>query len=298
MLGNGFTFKGTNLMHTESDFRIGIKQVDYRSISASYDRIPYVYRHGVIASNAYARGRSITIEWYIIASTRAKTSMAMDRLDSLFTLAWYPGEIDLQPLVITDEQGRERSIDCVVWEPLQYDIEEDEDHNDWALRRFRVVLFAPDPRIYSTNTDIINGEEWSYGGVDIGTDGIPLGLEWLALDEYQNEIIIVWLWWSNQPIVVTITALSDLSSRQFTIYDITKNKWFAVETSMLSGQELVIDSINSTLTLDGTNIIADRVVGSIWPSVLWLTYFVVFDSEWFDSTSDFDVEVQYTQSLL
>lgn len=298
MIGNGFTFKGINLMHSESDFRIGIKSVERRKISASYDRTPYVYRHWVIASNAYARGRAITVEGYIIASTRAKTSKGMDRLDSLFTLAGYPGELDLQPFVITDEQSRIWTIDCVVAEPLDYDIEEDVDHTDWSFRRFRVWLFAPDPRLYSTTTSTIVWEEGSLGGIAIWEDGFAIGELWVALDAFLNEIIIVWLGGSNEPVRITITAQETISNREITLYDVTKGKFFIVETSMATGQELVIDSINSTLTLDGVNIIWSRLPGSVRPSVLWLTYFVLYDTDDVDDVSQYVVEVEYTQSLL
>ncbi|MEI7524763.1 MAG: hypothetical protein WCJ95_10565 [Mariniphaga sp.] len=89
------------------------------------------------------------MEGLIISPTRAQTSMAMDWLDILFALQGVPSTVEEKEFKIIDEQDRERSIKCKVDVPVDYEIEEDNDHNDGALRRWRVTLFAQDPKFYS-----------------------------------------------------------------------------------------------------------------------------------------------------
>ncbi|MDR0607813.1 MAG: hypothetical protein LBG52_05735 [Candidatus Peribacteria bacterium] len=104
------------------------------------------------------RGRRITIEGVIIAESRENTSRAMDYLDRLFVLQGEVDKAELFPFLITDEQGRERSIDAKIKEPIEYQLADD-DYMEGTTRVWRVSLQAPDARFFSLIEQKVIGSE-------------------------------------------------------------------------------------------------------------------------------------------
>jgi hypothetical protein len=83
----------------------------------------------------------------------------MDWLSSLFALQGNPAVIQTYDFNVTDEQDRIRTSKVKVDSSVQYTIDAETDHWDGTWRKWRVVLFAPDPRLYSSTSTVISGTE-------------------------------------------------------------------------------------------------------------------------------------------
>lgn len=278
-------------MNTTADFRIALTDVQWRKLKVSDDKQDIVGYHGTIAWPTYARGRTITIEWLIIAPTRAQCSMGMDRLDALFALQWIPSVVQTKELKIIDEQDRERTIQCKIEQPVDYEIEEDNDHNDGAMRRRRVVLFASDPKFYSTIESIFNGQEGNYGGFSL-----PNSMSNQRNMTY-NEINCITTSNTDQPVKITITINGALH-KPLTVLNVTANKRFMLDIDAIAGDEIVIDSKAQTVTKNSINILWTRVPGSQRPTVKDTTKYLLYDKDWWMESSDFDIELIFKNSLL
>lgn len=297
MIGNWFYRKGQALMHTEADFRIGIANVDWRKIKVTDDKLDLIGKHWSITGPTYARGRSITIEGYVIATTRAKTSMGMDWLDNLFALQWQLGNLELSEFKVIDEQNRERACQAKVDAPVDYDIEEDNDHNDWSLRRFRIVLFSPDPRFYSTTENTITGEEGNFGWFILNNDGFGIGNNGFPLSGVYNEITIIWNSNTDTPVKIELEVTGEINS-PLVVYNVGNGSAFFLDITAVSGSVVVIDSTILKATLDGVDVTGQRLPWSSRPSVFGVTQLVIYDQEGWLSESDFNVTITYKDTLL
>lgn len=188
------------------------------------------------------------IEGLIIAPLRELTSKAMDWLDTIFALQGVPSSVETKELKIIDEQLREWIIQCKVDQPIDYEIEEDNDHNDGAIRRWRVALFASDPKFYSTIDSLFYGQEGNYGGFQL-PNTMPD-----AWNMTYNEISCMTTSNADQPIKITITVGNSIN-KPLTIYNVTANKWFMLDIDAVVGDVIVIDAKNQTATLNGQNIL-------------------------------------------
>ena len=296
MIGNIFVRKSENLMHTETDFRIAVRDVEWRTLRTTDDKIDLVWKHWSITWPTYARGRVIVLDGYIIAKTREDTSKGMDWLDGLFWLQWVPGSLELYELAITDEQSREFAIQCKVDTPLQYDIEEDNDHNDGSRRRWRVTLFAPDPRFFSTAPTTETGIEWFYWGLAIDNTGVAINIG-LPLNAYGNEIEITGRVWVDEPVKITIEATNTINT-PLTVYNASKGTYFSLDISGVSGDIFIIDTKNTVVTKNGTSIIGNRIPWSSRPVANGVTNFIIYDIDQWLTSSDCDVEIEYTATIL
>lgn len=285
-------------MRTTDDYRIGIKFVNRRNLKTSNTKLNYVWRHGSVVSATYATWRSILIEGYIIANTRSWLSKGMDWLDIVFSIQTITWWWDLYSFIGVDEQGR--SWECMAGpdEAITYDIDEDDDHNDWSTRRFLATIFSPDPKLYSPTASTATWVEWFIGLFSIGLDGFPIWLDGFSIFDMENFITTIAL--SNDtPMVFTITATADVSS-PICIYNITDNKAFYINTTAISWDVIIVDGKNYTITKNWSDITALRVPGSIRPNANWITEFIVIN--WLDGGSltwwDFNVSISYKNHIL
>lgn len=278
-------------MQTNQDYRIAVSDVQWRKLKVSDDKQDLIWYHGTLTWPTYARGRTIVIEGVIIAPIREITSKAMDWLDALFALQGVPSTVETKELKIIDEQMRERVIRCKVDQPVDYEIEEDNDHNDGAIRRRRVALFASDPKFYSTIDSLFYGQEGNYGGFQL-----PNNMSNQRNMTY-NEISCLTTSNADQPIKITITVGGNIN-KPLTIYNVTANKRFMLDIDADPGDVIVIDAKNQTATKNGLNILGYRVPWSQRPTVKGITKYVMYDVDWWIYGSDFDVALSFNNSLL
>ncbi|AHB41664.1 hypothetical protein P148_SR1C00001G0876 [candidate division SR1 bacterium RAAC1_SR1_1] len=291
MIGKNFYWDGQSIMHQTADFRIALSDVQWRKLKVSDDKQDIIGYHGTLTGPTFARGRSIVLEGLIIATTRAQTSMGMDRLDIMFALQGIPSTVEEKEFKIIDEQDRERSIKCKVDLPVDYEIEDDNDHNDGALRRWRVTLFAQDPKFYSLIASVFEGIEGNYGGFQF-----PTAMSSQRNMSY-NEINCITTSNADEPVKISINVVTSIFT-PLTIYNVTANKWFMLNIDAVEGDVIIIDAKNQTATKNGINILGTRVPGSQRPTVKGMTKYVIYDVSGGIYNTDFQVTVSFNNSLL
>lgn len=297
MIGNYFYFKGQNLMYDNGTFRIGISSVNRRSLSVSDDKKNYAWKHWSIVSPTYARWRLVVVEWYVLWSTRDAITQGMNRLDALFSLQWVPDEVELYEFKVVDERAQERKTDVKIDKPLEYWYDADSDHTEGSHRSFRVVLYAPDPRLFSVDTTSFTWDEGTLWGVAIWSTWVAIWEEWLALMWYSWEITVIGTSWTDEPIIITIEVpLWQSSTWPIFVYNGQNGTYFGINQNLVSEDVLVIDAIKNTLTLNGSSIMSKRVPWSVRPSVKGATPLVCFDQD-NGAEDNFTVDVTYTPIL-
>jgi len=291
MIGKKFYWDGQSIMHQTDNFRIALSDVQWRKLKVSDDKQDIIWYHGTLTWPTFARWRSIIVEGLIIAPTRAQTSMAMDWLDILFALQGVPSTVEEKEFKIIDEQDRERSIKCKVDVPVDYEIEEDNDHNDGALRRWRVTLFAQDPKFYSLIASVFEGVEGNYGGFQLPNSmGNQRNMTY-------NEINCMTTSNADEPVKISINALNPIS-KPLTIHNVTANKWFMLDIDAQIWDVIVIDAKNQTATKNGINILWTRIPGSQRPTVKGMTKYVMYDVGGGIYDTNFEVSISFNNSLL
>lgn len=217
--------------------------------------------------------------------------MAMDWLDAVFALQGIPSTVETKELKIVDEQDRERTIQCKIEQPVDYEIEEDNDHNDGALRRWRVSLFASDPKFYSTIDSVFYGQEGNYGWFSLPN---TMSNQW---NMTYNEMNCLTTSNTDQPVRITVTINGSLN-KPLTIYNVTASKRFMLDIDAIAGDIIVIDAKEQIATKNGSNILGARVPGSQRPTVKWITTYVIYDKDGGMDTSDFSIALAFKNSLL
>jgi len=290
MIGGNFKYRGQNISIITDDFRIWLDVVGWKSLNVSDSQSNIQWFHWVKLSPTYARSRTITIEWVILADNHEGLSKWIEYLDNLFSLEWIPTTVWLYPFLVTDEQSREREIQAKIKEALSIDVWDD-DYLPGATRKFRVVLQSEDPRYYNT---ILKQETWIEGIYG----GTPLWVElWVSLDWYFNEMEVISAGNSETPLKLTITTIWEINS-PLTIKNLTTWKYFWLDITATVDDIIIIDSSNLTATKNGINILANRVSGSTRPRIKGTNDLSVYDVDWGMSVSDFTIEIEYRDVLL
>lgn len=281
-------------MFTDTDFRIAIRNVDFRTIKTSDDKLDYVGKHGSQSSATYARWRQIVVEWYILASSRVNVSKGMDFLDELFALQYNPAILETHVFSVTDEQDRVWNINAKIDGAIQYSIDDDDDHNDGSWRMFRVALFAPDPRFFDDTLTTVVWEEWELWGFTID---FQLDEDFQFLSVYNSIIVNAGV--NATPLKITITVKTGMTiDNPVTIYNVTQWTWFRFWITAVADDVIIIDSWTLTLTKNWTNILATREAGSIRPYAVWETEIVLQDVDGGVVPNDFDVQVDFRNSMM
>lgn len=99
------------------------------------------------------------------------------------------------------------------------------------------------------------------------------------------------------PLKFTITALNDINA-PITISNLTDGSFFALNTSAVAGDVIVIDAKTRTATKNGVNVLADRVSGSTWQKLKGTAVYTIKDFEGGLYGSDFDYTISWKTVLL
>lgn len=290
MIWKSYKFNWLAINNSTVDYQIWLSLVNWRKLDTRDEQIALQWIHGAKSSPTLANARIIEIEWVIEADTRVWLSKAMDYLDSLFALQsrWFTTEY--KQFVVVDEQDREFWIDTKIKQNIEYDIDDD-DFQDGADRRFRVVIQWDDPRFFETIENMVEWSEWSYGWITLWTT------LWVAFNEYTNDITVIWTWNIWTPCRFVITALNDINT-PFEIKNITTDRFLGVDEDFIAGDVLEIDTKNYTITKNGTDIKALRIAWSSWLQIQDVTKFVFTDADGIIQWSDFDVKIYFSNVLL
>lgn len=237
-----------------------------------------------------ARVRVITLEWFIDRLWNTEEISSVQYLENLFALQWDLWSLNERVLYIKDVYDNEWTIKVKIKEPLEL-IEWDEVFlgSHW---RWRVVLESTYNPIYKSYNEILNTwSEWNFWGFKIG---FKLGIKF---KEVTNIIECITSWNIATPAKLIITAISDINSN-LKILNITNNTYFWLDITAVSWDVIIVDSNTKTVTKNGINIIWNRIIWSVWPSITTTTKFVIQDSDWWILWTDFNVNVYYNNSLL
>ena len=290
MIWKDLTCRGNAISTTTDDFQVGITVAQWKTLDVSDQQENVQGTHGIKVSPTFVRGRRITLEWVILADNHYGSSKGIDYLENMFALQGIPTQVELLPFTVTDEQDRIWKIDAKVKEPLSIDIADD-DHLQWATRKWRVVLQAPDPRFWSLDDHTVHGAEWHFWGFKLWAK------LWAKFNEKFNEIVVYSPVSVETPLKITLTVTGDLNA-PLKIQNITQWYWFALDLNATVWDVIVIDAINKKVTLNGSNILHLRVPWSSWLYAKETTIYTIQDIDGGLLDSDFDVVVSYKYALL
>ena len=109
------------------------------------------------------------------------------------------------------------------------------------MRRWRVSLFASDPKFYSIIDSVFYGQEGNYGGFSL-----PNSMSNQRNMTY-NEISCATTSNADQPVRITVTINGTVNT-PLTVYNITAQKWFMLDINAIAGDVIVIDGKEQTAT--------------------------------------------------
>jgi len=290
MIGKFYEFNGQTISNTTGDYRVWLSLISWKDVVTSDDSINIQWGHWIKTSITFARGRLIQIEWSIIADTREWLSKGEDYLSSLFALQSDLTEVELLPLIITDEQDRRWRIYAKIKESLSIEIG-DNDYIDGTNRRFRVVLEAEDPKYYNVDQKEVNTAEGNFGGAKLGAK------LWVKLNSFFNKVELITESNHESPLFITINVTGTVDT-PLTIHNTTTGTFFWLDISAINGDVIVINSKDRTATKNWVNVLANRVSWSIWPKAKGTTNFSIFDNDGGLAASDFNINIIYNDVYL
>jgi len=291
MIWKNFKFNNQTISRKTQDYQIALKDVNWYKLDVSDEQHNIQGFHWIKVSPTYARWRRIEIQGLLLADTRAWSNKWISFLRNLFALQWTFEKTDFKSFAFTDDNWNNWQIFCKIKEPLDIELMDD-DYPGWMPRKWRIVIQAEDPYIYSLETHQVYWLEWFYWWVKIWTK------LWTKLNEYYNEIQVVNQWNVASPLKITLNVSKQVN-KPLKIRNIITWKRFWLDIDANSGDTIVIDSKKHTATKNWENILAYRIEGSYWPKANpGENYFFIYDLDWWLYESDVNIEIQYNDTLL
>lgn len=261
MLGYDFTYRGVSLSDSLFDASNGkgiiLQKVDWSDVVTDDDQNPRQGDHGVEASPTLYRGRLIDIEGVICANTRSERQTYRTTLENMFKLEYVPAPDNkgFYDFTFNDDDGTRKLISAKILNTPAF---EQLTLGEVEFTSFKVQLFAEDPAIKANTPSSGTSVEGFYGGVSF-----PVAFD-TAFDDYGYVASLLNSGTWRAPLKVTITATGTTGTNMRVINTAT-GEYFGIASAMVSGDVLVIDTENATITLNGVNVSGDRIAGSIWP---------------------------------
>ncbi len=245
--------------------------------------------HGRRTSPTFARKRVIRLEGLVQRSGNTNEFDAVSYLQDLFNLQSNTGSVEARQLYIKDMYDDEWILDVKVRDPilfLEYD-------GDWTgvAWKWAVTLESIENPEYKS---YVENEESGIEGL-VGGFRLPV-IYPLAFNETLNKIECNTTGNTATPARVEISVIN-ATTAPLKISNVTDGTFFALDIVCAPGDVVIVDSETQTATKNGVSVIASRVVGSIFPTILGTTEFVVSDlyGMSFDS---FTISIFYRDALL
>lgn len=263
MLGFDFKYRGQSLSDNDFDtvngLGIVLQSVDWAEVITDDDQVPIQGYHGIDASPTLYRARVINIEGVISASTRSEVATYKDILTDIFKLESVPspdnrGFYDFE---FTDDDSVNKVISAKVLNAPRYT----QVLGERDVTNFIVQLVAENPVIKAKTASSQVALEGFFGGFKL-----PVKLP-ASMDDYgyTTDLTNSGNW--NAPLKVTITA-NGTTGANLRVLNTLTGQYFGVQTPLVDGDVLVLDSETATMTLNGNDISGDRIAGSIWHFLL------------------------------
>lgn len=296
MIWSNYLYNSSQIDITGANYEIALEDsLNPRELNYSDEIENIESYHGVNASPTYARGRIIGLSWYIISDTRVGFGAWMTYLDNLFKLQSNTGVLQTKIFSYDDDEGNTWNANVKIKTPLKYELEEfDSNH---FIRKFIVVLLAPNPKFLSPSEFSQTGEEWFIWGLAITNNGLALTNDWIAINENSWQFIITPPW-GNQPSEprFEITVLRDVTT-YLRLQNVTRNNYIQFNIWATAWQKYIIDTENETATLDWVNIMATKT-GWNFIIIDWETEIEIYDEDRIYTWNDLDITVYFKNILL
>lgn len=298
MIWSNYLYNNTAIEVTAANYSIMLSDdLNPRELNYSDEIENIESYHGVTASPTYARGRPIWITGYIMAETKAGFGEAMNYLDTLFKLQANTAVLETKKFKYTDDYGVDWEADVKIKIPLKYEPQEFDSHH--FIRKFTVVLLAPDPKFFSPVETSQTAEEWFVGGIAITNDWVAITNDGIAINENSGTFVITPAAW-NQPLeprfVITVKEGREVNGF-LRMKNATLDKYIQFDIEATAWQVFIIDSSNETATLDGVNIMASKSTGD-FITIDGETEVEIYDDDGIYTGKDIDIVVYFKNILL
>lgn len=261
MLGQDFKYRGVSLSDYLFDKANGkgiiLQSLTWNDLVTDDDQVPRQGYHGISSSPTLYRARVINMSGFIIANSRAERAIYRTQLTDMFKLESIPSPTNrgFYDFELLDDDGLEWVISAKVLNTPAY---EQQILGEIEVTSFTVQLVADDPTIRAKDIVQVIAIEGFYGGAKL-----PWKLP-VQLNDYGYIATLTnggnW----PAPLIITIEA-NGTTGANLRVENTTNGEFFGVQTPINDGDILIINTLDSTITLNGLDISGDRIVGSKWP---------------------------------
>lgn len=269
MIGSLWKYKEQEIETWNEDYKVlladNLSPRGLESWDETQDRQRY---HWVITSATFARWRTIPIEGFITSDTKIGFWKATTYLDRLFALQTNPSKLELQEFKFTDDELNTWVAWAKIKKPIEYTLYDDDSYH--FVRKFRVVLYCPDPNFYSENILKVEwGTTWFSNGVSLPEEGLAIPSEGLDLSEGSDDNLVGIWWdidlWGNQifepKFIITILKETEefLKIKNNTSWDFIR-----FDLDFQIGDKIVIDNQQETATRNWESIMFAKSFGDFF----------------------------------
>lgn len=259
MLGKNFKYRGQTFYDTDFDTATGqgivVQACQWADVNTSDDQQNRQGTHGIQASPTFMRGRIINIQGLIVANSRAEREAYRQTLVSTFAPEAFPGPDNrgFYDFEFVGDDGNDYVISAKVLNMPSYVTE----LGSVMITNWQAQLLAESAYYESAILNQQVHEEGFYGGISFPTT-FPVAFDTYG---YVANVINAGNWPS--PLKTTITANQNTGPNMRVVNTAT-DSYVGVQTPMVEGDVLVIDTKNNLITLNGENVSGDRIAGSIY----------------------------------
>lgn len=274
MIGKNFIFDGVAIPYTAAEGRAAgwYADIKWTGLTTRNFVTPRQDFHGTISNPTFADGKLIDVSGEIFSTAKSERGSSKNIVANLFKIEDFPAEDnELKRLEFTDDDDTDWFIMAKVYTMPAYDHERGD-----PIINFSCQLYAPDPLILSADLQTQSGIYGLWGGISLPVE-LPTDLAGTV-----NQITCINS--GNFAAKATITITGEIVNPK--IYNLTSGRFFKINTTMIAGDILIIDTEAATVELNGVNALADRADGSNW-------LFVNSGTNYFLLTGDdFDIDDQ------
>lgn len=291
MIGKNFVYNNVAIPYTTTEGRLAgwYADVNWTGMPTRNIVDPREDFHGSISRPTFADGKVISITGQIFSTVKVNRGTAKNIVANLFKVADFPDETnELKKLEFTDDDNTDWYIMAKPYTMPEYTHERAN-----PIISFSTQLFAPDPVLLSQVLKTANGIYGLWGGVTLPTE---LPVAFMSFDSTINSFTCTND--GNFAAKTKIIITGDIKNPR--IYNLTTGRFFQVLVDMTGTDELIIDSENNTIELNGTNVSAYRGDGSNWLFVAsGINYFLLTGEDFdYDDYNKAEVEVQWRDTKL
>lgn len=260
MIGKNFKYRGQSFSDDEFDRPNGqgivITACQWADVVTSDDQNNRQGTHGIEVSPTFARGRIINIQGRIIANSRQEREVYRQIIASTFAVEAFPGPNNkgVYDFEFLGDDGADYVIPAKILNMPSYLQQE---LGNVMITDWQAQLISENSYYQTLTQNELVHVEGFYGGISFPTT-FPVAFDTYG---YVANTINAGNWPS--PLKTTITA-NHLSGPNMRLINTVNDNYIGIQTEMQEGDVLVIDTGNSSITLNDVSVSGDRINGSIF----------------------------------